>query len=123
MISTVKKYFYKKLNDDFLPIYQYQWKRLEYRQCTYFIISSHAFFVVSKSIYIVSTAKKEKGLDVGQHQIFTTWRRVCDVCVCVCAYINSRWTAYSLDIKGIWSSANLLANIRALSQCNRSLLI
>lgn len=43
--------------------------------------------------------------------------------VCVCTYINSRCAAYSLDMKGIWSSANLFANIRALSHCNRSLLI
>lgn len=44
-------------------------------------------------------------------------------CVCGVTHLNSSCTAYSLDIKGISSSAKPLANFSALSQSNRFLLI
>lgn len=78
-----------------------------------------------KGIYIVSTVRKQKRFrcksksDLFQW-VYPKWWRMC---ACACTYMNSRCTAYSLDMKGIWSSASLLANIRALSQCRRSLLI
>lgn len=104
--------------------FEFKWAKIEkrielkllYRVKTYAIAVSVAFFIMSQSVYVISSEKRTQSFWKLNFLSFF------GLCV-VFTYTNSKWMAYSLDIYGIWSSASLFANKSALSQCNNSLLI